>query len=83
MKGYGLQFAVSQFIRRLPLMQVPEAEVEAEVSSAANEFRASGQDFDEQRLREQVVEALKARLLTLVKRDSTMLHVAMATSDGM
>ena len=44
--------------------QVPEAEVEAEYSSAASEFTASGQEFDEQRLREQVVEALKARLPT-------------------
>ncbi|KAK9835180.1 hypothetical protein WJX81_004039 [Elliptochloris bilobata] len=41
-------------------LQVPEAEVEAEFSSAASEFRASQQDFDEARLREQVVEALKA-----------------------
>ena len=35
--------------------------MEAEFNSAASEFRASGQEFDEQRLREQVVEALKAR----------------------
>ena len=48
----------------LPLLQVPTAEVEAEYSSAASEFRASGQEFDEQRLREQVVEALKARPCT-------------------
>lgn len=57
--------------------------MEAEFSSAASEFCASGQEFDEQRLREQVVEALKARLLTLVKRVLTMLHVTITTSDGM
>ena len=49
---------------KLSLLHVPEAEVEAEYSSAASEFRASGQEFDEQRLREQVVEALKARART-------------------
>ena len=40
---------------------MPEGEVEAEFESAAAEFRASQQEFDEGKLREQVVEALKVR----------------------
>lgn len=43
--------------------QVPEGEVEAEFGSAAAEFRASQQEFDEGKLREQVEEALKVRFV--------------------
>ncbi len=43
--------------------QVPADEVEAEYRSAVAEFGASQQEFDEERLREQVVESFKARIL--------------------
>jgi hypothetical protein len=43
--------------------QVPAEEVEAEYRSAVAEFGASQQEFDEERLREQVVESFKARII--------------------
>ncbi len=40
-------------------LELSEAEIKAEMSDAADEFMAAGEEFDDGRLREQVMEVLK------------------------